>query len=260
MVHSLLLTPSQIGILPILKTYRLPTPLVVLQLALIPGSFLIGFLLSPLLVLSRNISQKPLHRLRWPEQKEMHRRILSFSFYILCAVLEVSLVGMWLVWVLNWKNPFELVKEIMWNDGRYVSRLCLVGYWIALVAVSLLGWVKQLSLVRNPIQFKHIHTPDARVDSGEMVKRLVSAANKTAAGMTLNGRRKYFHLLLAAIIVPGVVVDVSMVCHIVLTKTLIHSSHLSPISLRVSHLGYSYSSNICDISHYTHFQPRYTSL
>ncbi|TIA74593.1 hypothetical protein E3P91_00877 [Wallemia ichthyophaga] len=206
-VEVLNLTRWKIGILPILKTYRLPTPLVVLQLALIPGSFLIGFLLSPLLVLSRNISQKPLHRLRWPEQKEMHRRILAFSFYILCAVLEVSLVGMWLVWVLNWKNPFELVKEIMWNDGRYVSRLCLVGYWIALVAVSLLGWVKQLSLVRNPIQFKHIHTPDARVDSGEMVKRLVSAANKTAAGMTLNGRRKYFHLLLAAIIVPGVVVD-----------------------------------------------------
>lgn len=192
-----------------LKTYRLPTPLVVLQLALIPGSFLIGFLLSPLLVLSRNISQKPLHRLRWPEQKETHRRILAMSFYILCAVLEISLVGMWLVWVLDWKNPADLIKEIVWNDGRYVRRLGLIGYWTALVAVSVIGWVLQLSRVRNPIQFKQMPPVRVVVEGGEIVERIVTAANKTAAGMTLNGRRKYFHLLLTAIIVPGVVVDVS---------------------------------------------------
>ncbi|TIA93649.1 hypothetical protein E3P99_00091 [Wallemia hederae] len=206
-VEVLNLTRWKIGMLASLKTYRLPTPLVVLQLALIPGSFLIGFLLSPLLVLSRNISQKPLHRLRWPEQKETHRRILAMSFYILCAVLEISLVGMWLVWVLDWKNPADLIKEIVWNDGRYVRRLGLIGYWIALVAVSVIGWVLQLSRVRKPIQFKQMPPVRVVVEGGEIVERLMTAANKTAAGMTLNGRRKYFHLLLTAIIVPGVVVD-----------------------------------------------------
>lgn len=117
------------------------------------------------------------------------------------------MVGMWLVWVLKWKNPVDLIKEIVWNDGRYVRRLSLIGYWFVLVAISLIGWVRQLSLVRNPIQFKQIQ-PVRVIESGEIVERLVTAANKTAAGMTLNGRRKYFHLLLTAIIVPGVIVDV----------------------------------------------------
>ena len=45
-------------------SFRAPTPLLVLQSVLIPGVFLSGFLLSPLLVLSRNIAGKPSHRLK----------------------------------------------------------------------------------------------------------------------------------------------------------------------------------------------------
>lgn len=45
-------------------TFRTPTALLVFQTVLIPGAFLSGFLLSPLLVISRHIAQKPSHRLR----------------------------------------------------------------------------------------------------------------------------------------------------------------------------------------------------
>lgn len=45
-------------------TFRSPTPIVVFQTVLIPGAFMSGFLLSPLLVISRHIAQKPSHRLK----------------------------------------------------------------------------------------------------------------------------------------------------------------------------------------------------
>jgi hypothetical protein len=45
-------------------TFRSPTPIIVFQSVLIPGAFLSGFLLSPLLVISRHIASKPSHRLK----------------------------------------------------------------------------------------------------------------------------------------------------------------------------------------------------
>ena len=46
------------------ETFRAPTPLIAFQHVLIPGVFLIGFLLSPLLVVSRHLASKPSYRLR----------------------------------------------------------------------------------------------------------------------------------------------------------------------------------------------------
>ena len=45
-------------------TFRSPTPVIAFQTVLIPGAFLSGFLLSPLLVISRHIASKPSHRLK----------------------------------------------------------------------------------------------------------------------------------------------------------------------------------------------------
>ena len=69
-----------------IKTYRLPTPLLIYQLALIPGSLLTGFLLSPLLTLSRHIAQRPVRRLRFPQEKQLHRRALAVGFYLGAAL------------------------------------------------------------------------------------------------------------------------------------------------------------------------------
>ncbi|KZT07711.1 uncharacterized protein LAESUDRAFT_650931 [Laetiporus sulphureus 93-53] len=64
---------------PFVKTYRFPTPLLIYQLALIPGSLLIGFLLSPLLYLSRRLAQQPVRRLRFPAAKARDRRLLALG-------------------------------------------------------------------------------------------------------------------------------------------------------------------------------------
>lgn len=45
-------------------TFRHATPVIAFQSVLIPGAFLSGFLLSPLLVISRHIASKPSHRLK----------------------------------------------------------------------------------------------------------------------------------------------------------------------------------------------------
>lgn len=45
-------------------SFRSPTPVIVFQSVLIPGAFLSGFLLSPLLVISRHIASRPAHRLK----------------------------------------------------------------------------------------------------------------------------------------------------------------------------------------------------
>lgn len=45
-------------------TFRHATPIIAFQSVLIPGAFLSGFLLSPLLVISRHIASKPAHRLK----------------------------------------------------------------------------------------------------------------------------------------------------------------------------------------------------
>jgi len=62
------------------KSFRLPDPLLIFQLALIPGSILVGVLLAPLLYLSRHIAQRPLHKLRFPQEKQPHLRFLALGF------------------------------------------------------------------------------------------------------------------------------------------------------------------------------------
>ncbi|KAG0708202.1 hypothetical protein DFH29DRAFT_893584 [Suillus ampliporus] len=65
---------------PFIETFRLPTPLLIFQIALIAGSFITGFLLSPLLALSRHIAQRPVRRLRLPQEKQRNRRALAAGF------------------------------------------------------------------------------------------------------------------------------------------------------------------------------------
>jgi dolichol kinase len=131
------------------QTYRLPTPLLIFQLALIPGSFLTGILLSPLLVLSRHISQKPSHRLRFPEEKLLHRRYLALSFYTGTIVIVGGAVGMWTKWQLGWRDPWMWAIWWMAEGSRWWSRLGLLGYWGTLAAISVGGWELQLAKARK---------------------------------------------------------------------------------------------------------------
>ena len=132
-----------------IKTYRLPTPLLFYQLALIPGSLLTGFLLSPLLTLSRHIAQRPVRRLRFPQEKQLHRRALAVGFYLGAALIVGGLLGMWTRWLLRGRDPWLWV--IFWLlEGPFPwTRPALLAYWAVLGSISVWGWNRQLARSRR---------------------------------------------------------------------------------------------------------------
>ncbi|KAL6302467.1 hypothetical protein BKA93DRAFT_858087 [Sparassis latifolia] len=134
---------------PFIKTYRLPTPLLLFQIALIPGSLLVGFLLSPLLYLSRHIAQRPVRRLRYPEQKQQHRRLLALSFYLGTVLIVGGLLGLWTRWCLGNRDPWLWVLFWVLEGRKKWSRPALLAYWAALVSVSVAGWNRQLARSRR---------------------------------------------------------------------------------------------------------------
>ncbi|GAA6051494.1 hypothetical protein JCM3770_004561 [Rhodotorula araucariae] len=86
-------------------TFRAPTPVIAFQAVLIPGAFLIGFLLSPLLVISRHIASKPSHRLKWPTERERHRKLLALGVALGLVGIVVLPLGGWAGWMLGASPP-----------------------------------------------------------------------------------------------------------------------------------------------------------
>ncbi|KAI0249154.1 hypothetical protein BJV78DRAFT_1284185 [Lactifluus subvellereus] len=132
-----------------IKTYRMPTPLLIYQLALIPGSLLTGFLLSPLLTLSRHIAQRPVRRLRFPHEKQAHRRALAIGFYLGAALIVGGLIGTWVRWLLRGRDPWLWV--VFWLlEGPYRwTRPALLAYWAVLGSISVWGWSRQMARSRR---------------------------------------------------------------------------------------------------------------
>ncbi|KAG7089841.1 hypothetical protein E1B28_011486 [Marasmius oreades] len=134
---------------PFVKTFRLPTPLLVFQIALVAGSFLTGFILSPFLILSRQIAQRPIRRLRYPEQKLRHRRILALGFYIGALIIIVGVIGLWTRWCLDNRDPWIWVIFWLLEGRKKWSRAVLLGYWGVLGSLSVAGWNRQLARSRR---------------------------------------------------------------------------------------------------------------
>ena len=168
----------------------MPTPLLIFQLALIPGSFLCGFLLSPLLVLSRRIAQRPVYRLRYPEEKQLYRKGLAAGFYAGAVLICGGLIGFWARWCLAGRNP--LVWVVMWlmEGRRWWSRPALIGYWAILAGISVGGWTRQLSRAR-----RHRGWTEAKVTNGQHKVTVVSKSSATksagsrSASVDASGRR-----------------------------------------------------------------------
>lgn len=114
-----------------------------------PGSFLVGFLLSPILYLSRYISQKPSHRLRFPEEKNRHRRFLALGFYLGTLLIVGGVVGTWSRWQLDWRDPWVWIVLWVLDGSHWWSRPALLGYWAALASISVAGWELQLAKTRH---------------------------------------------------------------------------------------------------------------
>jgi dolichol kinase len=211
-------TRNKIRILqtPYIKTYRLPTPLLFFQLALIPGSLLAGFLLSPLLILARNIAQKPVHRLRYPREKDIHRRALAAGFYIGAAIVCVGIVGTWVQWCLEWRNPWMWVIKWLLQGQKPWTRPVLIAYWGLLAAISVAGWTRQLARARrlrprNPISAASADrpAPAGAQNLQTVATQVMDAADQRLPTLSVNARRKYFHALAVVMFVPGIAFDVS---------------------------------------------------
>ncbi|KAG2058490.1 hypothetical protein BDR06DRAFT_980357 [Suillus hirtellus] len=231
---------------PFIETYRLPTPLLIFQIALIAGSFITGFLLSPLLALSRHIAQRPVRRLRLPQEKQQHRRALAAGFYIGTIIIVVGLIGSWTWWNLGRRNPW--FWAILWLlEGRKKwSRPMLLAYWGLLGSISVAGWNRQLSRSRRyrhrntsggtqdnvivPFAVNSNQKPQTEISSptptttlgltfpnlanlsnlsngSQVATELLDAADKHVPTLGINARRKFFHALAVVMFLPGVAVD-----------------------------------------------------
>jgi hypothetical protein len=233
---------------PFIKTYRLATPLLVLQVALIPGGFLIGFMLSPLLWLSRHIAQRPVRRLRFPQEKQRYRRALAAGFYVGSVLIIGGLIGTWSRWCLGNRDPWLWVVLWILEGKRKWSRPLLLAYWALLGSISVAGWNRQLARSRRyrprntatgtgenvivpvpeePASFESSgslvgglnfpnlidnlpHLPNIPNGANVSLRAtdILDAADKHVPTLSLNARRKFFHALAVAMFLPGVAFDV----------------------------------------------------
>lgn len=108
-----------------------------------------GFLLSPFLVLSRNNAQRPVHRLRFPEEKARNRRYYAIGFYIGSLLIVGGLIGIWARWCLGNRDPWLWVVLQTVEGKKKWSRPALLLYWALLCIISVAGWIRQLTRSRR---------------------------------------------------------------------------------------------------------------
>ncbi|KAK7032860.1 dolichol kinase [Favolaschia claudopus] len=224
-----------------IKTYRLPTPLVIFQSALIGGPFLAGFLFAPFLVLSRHAAQTPARRQRRqsPADALRARKRLAAAAGVGVLLFVFGPLGLWVRWCLGGRDPW--VWAARWVFGRR-RRIALLGYWGALGSISVAGWARQLARSRRAAGVNAAAGMGIAAGSGMgmgvsgMVGGMMAgmgmgpsaAGNNTAEAVAspttglfagsgdfldraptlgLNARRKFFHALVVVMFVPGIAFD-----------------------------------------------------
>ena len=203
-----------------------------------------GFLLSPFLVLSRNNAQRPVHRLRFPEEKARNRRYYAVGFYIGSLLIVGGLIGLWARWCLGNRDPWLWVIFRILEGKKKWSRPALLVYWVFLCIISVAGWNRQLARSRRyrprnpataesatswtladtssaadlitapavslgisfPTTFPNIPTLPNGANMSHVATDLL---DKHVPALGLNARRKFFHGLAVVMFVPGVAFDVS---------------------------------------------------
>lgn len=193
------------------------------------------------MVLSRHIAQRPLKRLRFPEDKLRHRRLLALSFYGLAALIVGGLIGTWTRWCLGKRNPFTWVVFWLLDGNKKWSRFAFLAYWGLLGVISVAGWNRQLArapkyrhlahstglvivpgtptveaqseasnaATATPSLINGMNVPNVNVDRiANAATELFDAADKRVPTLGRNGRRKFFHGLAVVMMIPGVAFDV----------------------------------------------------
>lgn len=171
------------------KTFRAPTPLLVFQLALVVGTFSIGFLLSPLLYLSRHLAQKPVHRLRWPHKRDLHRRLLAFFFYLFATLFVVGVLGLWTWWLLGKRNPWVWTLRFVIGGSSWWSRPLLITYWLSMIAVSIAGW-QAVVLSGKRFRLRQGHPVSQGSINGASINHSMTASSSTSNSQNLARNQK----------------------------------------------------------------------
>lgn len=210
----------------------MPTPLVPYQHVMIPGAFLTGFLLSPLLVLSRQFAQMPSHRLRRPEERGRNRKLAALGVGLGLIFVVLVPFGGWAGWSLGgnlwtawaWPARFSILggDGVEGMHGEYSGwkrwrRIALSLYWLGIVTAAVGGW--QTRIVRA----RRIRLAKTRnlVKTAENCSNPVKNAALTVAGISelredrrmhvaLDLRRKFFHALAVLMFIPAIIIDVSI--------------------------------------------------
>lgn len=190
-----------------------------------------GILLSPFLVLSRSIAQKPVRRLRFPRQKEAQRRLLALGFYVGVVLVVLLLIGAWARWCLGGRDPWLWVLFWLLEGPTKWSRIVLLAYWTALVLTSVTAWQAQFTMygrLRLPSSSAAAppsqspapgtsslagggNAPSEKRNEFYSTETISSNARYGYAHFGLNERRKSFHALALLMFAPGIVVDVGPV-------------------------------------------------
>lgn len=229
---------------PFIRTYRLPNPLLIFQIALIVGSFLTGFLLSPFLVLSRNTAQRPAYRMRFPQEKLRSRKYYALGFYAGSVFCIGVFIGLWTRWCLGSRDPWLWTIFYITEGKKKWSRPALLSYWALLGCISVAGWGRQVARSRrfrlrnqpgaadldvaSMFSFNTESTGGSAQNSNSLVPsfptlpnitmpslptgsnvatELLDAADKQIPTLGLNARRKFFHALAVVMFVPGIAID-----------------------------------------------------
>lgn len=223
------LTYSKRGGIP--PTFRMPTPLVPYQHVMIPGAFLTGFLLSPLLVLSRQFAQMPSHRLRRPEERGRNRKLAALGVGVGLVFVVCVAFGGWAGWALGgnpwtawaWPARFSILggDGVEGMHGEYSGwkrwrRIALALYWLGIATVAVGGWQTRIVRARRIRLAKHRNLIKA-TDTGSnpppnnplRVAGISELREDRRMHVSLDLRRKFFHALAVLMFIPAIVIDVS---------------------------------------------------
>ena len=208
----------------------MPTPLLPFQHVMIPGTFLTGFLISPLLVLSRNFAQMPSHRLKVPEERGRNRKIVAASILGVLIVIISLPSGGWAGWSLGgrlttawvWAAQYTLLggdglskqstTAFGWHRWR---RMALTIYWLAIITAAVGGWQTRLVRARRIRLAKNKNTSLTAENGGSLVNKAVLDLIETRdirgnrrMHVALDLRRKFFHALAVIMFVPAIAIEV----------------------------------------------------
>lgn len=181
-----------------LKTFRRATPLLIFQLALIVGTFFIGFCLSSVLYLSRHLAQKPVHRLRWPHQRDLFRQLLAATFYIISIIAVMCVLGPWVGWLFG-GHTYKRAASLPWiwtayfvvGSKHWWTRPVLIVYWIVWISASIIGWTAVVSRAKRfrsnkPTSSANGTHNEGQAQSSAPSKSLSATLQAAAAGVARN--------------------------------------------------------------------------